>query len=197
MTHVEDASGPGRLLGPRASDDAPPPALLWTSATILLLVGLLVGLDVVGDARSGGSRLHLGVELLLMALALAGTLLLGWHLVAARRRAGALLRDLSRAEAELARFRSESEEHLRGLADAIDHQFDRWELTSAEREVALLLLKGLSSKEIATVRETSERTVRQQALAIYRKAGLSGRAELAAFFLEDLLQPRPASGAFR
>jgi DNA-binding NarL/FixJ family response regulator len=59
----------------------------------------------------------------------------------------------------------------------------------AEREVALLLVKGLSSNEIATVRATSERTVRQQSQAVYRKAGVAGRAELAAFFLEDLLLP--------
>jgi hypothetical protein len=31
--------------------------------------------------------------------------------------------------------------------------------------------------------------VRHQALAVYRKSGLGGRAELAAFFLEDLLLP--------
>ena len=72
---------------------------------------------------------------------------------------------------------------------AIDAQFDRWALSSAEREVALLLLKGLSHKEIAPLRGCSERTVRHQARAVYRKAGLAGRIELAAFFLEDLLVP--------
>ena len=35
-----------------------------------------------------------------------------------------------------------------------------------------------------------EATVRQQSTAIYRKAGLDGRHDLAAFFLEDLLAPR-------
>jgi DNA-binding NarL/FixJ family response regulator len=59
----------------------------------------------------------------------------------------------------------------------------------AEREVGLLLLKGLSHKEIAGVLDKSERTVRQQSLGIYKKAGLAGRAELSAFFLEDLLLP--------
>jgi DNA-binding NarL/FixJ family response regulator len=58
--------------------------------------------------------------------------------------------------------------------------------------VALLLVKGLALKDVAQVRATSERTVRQQSLAIYRKSGLAGRAELAAFFLEDLLSPRRA-----
>jgi DNA-binding NarL/FixJ family response regulator len=55
--------------------------------------------------------------------------------------------------------------------------------------VALLLLKGLSLKEIATVRATSERTVRAQARSLYSKAGLTGRAALSSFFLEDLLAP--------
>lgn len=50
-------------------------------------------------------------------------------------------------------------------------------------------------KDIAALRETSERTVRQQSLAVDRRAGLSGRAELAAFFLEDLLVPEQPPGA--
>jgi DNA-binding NarL/FixJ family response regulator len=55
--------------------------------------------------------------------------------------------------------------------------------------VALLLLKGLSTKEIAAVRAVSERTVREQSGAVYTKANLTGRAALSAFFLEDLLAP--------
>jgi DNA-binding NarL/FixJ family response regulator len=63
-------------------------------------------------------------------------------------------------------------------------------LTAAEREVGLLLLKGLSHKEVAAARGTSETTIRQQALAVYRKAGLRNRSDLSAFFLEDLLLPQ-------
>jgi DNA-binding NarL/FixJ family response regulator len=51
------------------------------------------------------------------------------------------------------------------------------------------MLKGLSHKEIAAARATTETTIRQQALAIYRKSGLGNRSELSAFFLEDLLLP--------
>jgi DNA-binding CsgD family transcriptional regulator len=78
---------------------------------------------------------------------------------------------------------------LAGLGVAIDRQFERWALSPAEKEVALLLLKGLSHKEIAGVRSVTEATARQQARAVYKKAGLSGRHDLSAFFLEDLLLP--------
>lgn len=78
---------------------------------------------------------------------------------------------------------------LEGLGAAIDHQFEAWQLTGAERETALFLLKGYSHRDIAALTGRSERTVRQHAVVVYRKSGLAGRAELAAFFLEDLLLP--------
>jgi len=93
----------------------------------------------------------------------------------------------TRADAQ--RWSREAQDVLHGLGVAIDRQFEMWGLSPAERDVALLQLKGLRHKEIADLRKTSERTVRQQALSIYRKAGLSGRTDLAAFFLEDLLLP--------
>jgi DNA-binding CsgD family transcriptional regulator len=163
--------------------------LALVPALILLLIAALVGLDVVGDARAGSTPAHLALELAVIAAALLGAGVLWFQLATTRRTARVLRRDLSAAEASLARFREESQELVRGLGAAIDRQFERWALSPAEREVALLLLKGLSLKEIAELRATSERTVRQQSLAVYRKAELGGRAELAAFFLEDLLLP--------
>lgn len=195
MTQGGDQSGVARFRRAGAPDgDGPRPWTLALPAAILGLVTVLVGLDVAGDARSGSSGWHLSLEVGIMAVALGGAVTLWGLLLSARRRARALHSDLARAEADLVRFRAESQEALAGLGAAIDRQFERWGLSAAEREVALLLLKGLSHKEVAAARATSERTVRQQALAVYRKAGLSGRAELAAFFLEDLLLPAPPGG---
>ena len=194
MTEAGDQSAVARFRRRGAADgDGPRPWTLALPAAILVLVTALVGLDVAGDARSGSSGWHLALEVGIMAVALAGAVALWGQLLLARRRARALQSDLVRAEADLVRFRAEAQEALAGLGEAIDRQFERWGLSAAEREVALLLLKGLSHKEVAEARATSERTVRQQALAVYRKAGLSGRAELAAFFLEDLLLPAPAA----
>lgn len=108
-----------------------------------------------------------------------------------------LRRDLQVLRAEGQRWREDMADHLRELGNGIRRQFLAWGLTTAEQEVGFLLLKGLSHKEIARLRSTSEATIRQQAAAIYQKSGLSGRAALSAFFLEDLLdQPmapqRPA-----
>ena len=152
-------------------------------------VALLAGADLLSDTGSGIEPTHLLLEGTVLVLALAAI----WMLRRAIRRTGRQVETLRsqvaawRAEAE--RWRCETRGLLEGLGAAIDAQFERWGLSAAEREVALLLVKGLSSQEIATVRGTSERTVRQQSQAVYRKAGVAGRAELAAFFLEDLLLP--------
>jgi putative tricarboxylic transport membrane protein len=80
------------------------------------------------------------------------------------------------------------EKALVNIHTHIEEEFDHWNLTVAEKDIALLLLKGLRLKDIADSRGTSERTVRLQAQAIYKKAGLQGRFELAAYFIEDVMQ---------
>ena len=70
-----------------------------------------------------------------------------------------------------------------GLKAELDKQFQNWDMSAAECEVGLLILKGLSYKEVAALRNTSDATVRQQAQAIYRKAGLPGKTAFSAYFL--------------
>lgn len=162
------------------------------AAVLFLIIALLIGIDLFGDADTGADWSHLLVEGLVMALAVVGVGALWRGLRAAETRAARLDVSLEAALKEASRFRDEAREALRGLGEAIDAQFERWGLTPAEREVGLLMLKGLSHKEIAEARTTSEATVRQQALVVYRKSGLRNRSDLSAFFLEDLLLPREA-----
>jgi DNA-binding CsgD family transcriptional regulator len=75
------------------------------------------------------------------------------------------------------------------LSQVIANEFDHWNLTATEKEIALLLIKGLSMQEIAGIREVKEKSVRQQSTRIYNKAGVSNRNELTAHFIEDLLMP--------
>lgn len=94
---------------------------------------------------------------------------------------------LTQTRVELSETRLKTQKLMGEFSKIIQGQFEEWKLTQSEKEVALLLLKGLSLEEIASVRETKEKTVRQQASNLYKKAGISGRHELVAFFFEDLL----------
>ncbi len=166
---------------------------------LFVFVFVLAGADLVSDLREGSGANHLALE---AALALVGLGGLGW----AVRRVGTLARaakalteetaslqaSLEASRAESAKWRRENADLVSGLSGAIDRQLAAWGLSPAEKEVALLLLKGLSHKEVADLRGTGEATVRQQARGLYKKAGLTGRHDLAAFFLEDLLGPRPS-----
>ena len=73
------------------------------------------------------------------------------------------------------------------LGNVVTQQFSEWKLTDSEADVGWLMLKGLSLKEIAMVRSTLEKTVRQQASSIYKKSGVQGRHAFSAWFIEDIL----------
>lgn len=159
-------------------------------------VALLAALDLASDLGEGTTLLHVLAEGGVFVVGLLGATVMARRLRelvrkerVAREEASVLAERLKVTEAEAARWRGEAMDHLNGLGAAIDRQFERWALSPAEKEVALLLLKGLSHKEVAEARAITEATARQQARAVYKKAGLSGRNDLAAFFLEDLLLP--------
>ncbi|MBS1303194.1 LuxR C-terminal-related transcriptional regulator [Loktanella sp. SALINAS62] len=71
--------------------------------------------------------------------------------------------------------------------DLLEDRFADWGLAPAERDVALFAIKGLSTPDIARLRQTSEGTVKAQTNAIYRKAAVSGRPQLLSLFIEELM----------
>ena len=164
----------------------------------LLLAGVLLVMvaggtaDLLLDAPTNWRSGHVLFEVAMLAFAIAVAVVLwrGWS------RASRSLEDTRRALAERQderdTWRASAQAALDGLGKAIDERFAAWGLTPTEREVALLLLKGRSHKEIAFLTDRGERTVRQHAVSIYHKSGLAGRAELSAFFLEDLMLPADA-----
>jgi DNA-binding CsgD family transcriptional regulator len=159
-------------------------------------VALLSAIDIWADLREGTDSAHVTAEAIVLGIGLIGSIFMGYRLALAFRGAHAmraaaleLAEQLDATRVEASRWRNRARDLMEGLAAALDEQFDRWSLSPAEKEVALLLLKGLSHKEIAKVRSVTETTARQQARAVYKKAGLSGRHDLAAFFLEDLMLP--------
>ena len=164
-------------------------------ALLLLLTGVATIVDLTSDSYAEESALHLGIEGFIFLASSAAFVALFVRI----KRDYALLTnariELSRKRADAESWKKRADVFIRGLGAEIQGQFDRWELTPAEKEVAMFVIKGFSHKEIALLTNRSERTIRQHAGAIYQKSGLTGRAELSAFFLEDLLsQVDPTDG---
>lgn len=162
----------------------------WVIITILLGTAIFVGMDLFTDSSEGVGWWHLAAEGFVALTALAGVVFLLRGSFALKRSLAAEVLKSSSLQTEAEQWRKQAKVHIEGLSQEIERQLTSWRLTISEKEVAFLLLKGLSLKEIAEIRKTLEKTARAQATAIYEKAGLSGRSELAAFFLEDLLGPR-------
>jgi DNA-binding CsgD family transcriptional regulator len=78
------------------------------------------------------------------------------------------------------------------FGDVIAERFEGWGLSKAEQDVAMFLIKGSSTAEIAAMRNTSEGTIKAQNAAIYRKAGVTGKTQLLSLFIEDLFADDPA-----
>jgi len=153
----------------------------------LLLIVIVVSIDLVTDLRQGVVAWHVIAEGSTALIALGGIGYLLQQGLQLRRALKKERRLTANLQQEAARWRQQSKRYLAGLSAMIDTQLTHWGLSPAEREVAFLLLKGLSLKEISMLRGTVEKTAKAQSIAIYAKAGLNGRSELSAFFLEDLL----------
>ncbi|MCB9062345.1 MAG: response regulator transcription factor [Halobacteriovoraceae bacterium] len=157
---------------------------------ILLLISLMTTFDLLTDLKEGVVWWHVAIEGSVAVIALIGV----YFLI----KGTFTLRKSLKKERELSAMLTEENSHwkesskkfLDGLSKSIDTQLEKWQLTKSEKEVAFLLIKGFSLKEIAEYRSTAEKTTRAQATSIYAKSGVSGRSQLSAFFLEDLLIPQ-------
>ena len=147
--------------------------------------------DVFEDLQEGSTLTHVASEGVMIAICLVAGIYL-WRRVTKSWKSvtNEMQSQLATVREDAKRWESAHETLSKGLVEAIDAQLQDWGLSAAEKEITFLIMKGLSFKEIADIRKTSEHTVRQQAATVYRKSGLEGRSQLTAFFLEDLLTPR-------
>ncbi|MGR3512462.1 MAG: helix-turn-helix transcriptional regulator [Paracoccaceae bacterium] len=150
---------------------------------LVLIVQVLCAFFFVGEIAVSVLGLPIGPldwtvhELIEVAAALGlviGSLIGGLALRDARRRS-------AKAEAALQQARS-------AFRDVLDLRFSEWDLTPAERDVALFAIKGFSLQDIAHLRGVSEGTIKAQSNAIYRKAGVSDRAQLLSLFIDELVE---------
>lgn len=144
--------------------------ILLQAVTALFFLG-----DVIADLRQDREHydVHMWLEVLATVALIGGV--------------GVLMVELRRITNRLALL-DRSMRAARGeMADVIDGFFTEWGLTPSERDVALMVLKGIDNEAIAQMRGTAPGTVRAQCTSIYAKAGVDGRAQLFSVFMEELL----------
>lgn len=141
---------------------------------ILVLATVFFAFDIIADLADGDEALlHIIIESIVF-VAISTVLFRELH-------------RLRRVRAELSEERVRTARLSGELLTIMRNQFVKWELSPSESEIALLLIKGLSMKEIAEARQVKEKTIRQQATSVYSKSGCAGRHELVAHFIEDLM----------
>ena len=159
------------------------------SLAFIFSFGIWAIVDVIREYQNGEMLPHLSFELVVGVLAVLWSLHLWQANFHSKKKIYLMQGKIDSLTQEAEEWRSHNSKLIHGLSQSIQDQMISWGLTPAEQEVTLLVLKGLTFKEIAEIRSTSEKTTRQQAMIIYQKSKLPGRAELSAFFLEDLLSP--------
>jgi DNA-binding CsgD family transcriptional regulator len=156
-------------------------------ALFIASVGVLTSIDILQDLSDGARFDHLILD---MAITISAFLIL-WpvsrKIYFERKMNQMLMQEKVHFEELAKKYQTNSKIFLHGLHSYIDEQFLKWDLSFAEREIALFLLKGMSPKEIAELRNSSEKTVRHQVSAIYKKGNFTSLQEFLSFFLEDLL----------
>lgn len=152
------------------------------AAGLQFLCGAAFFIDVLSELD--GPLLHLMPETMAVVALWVGAAVTLAGLLRALKRTDAVERQLQVASG--------------AFQDVLESRFDAWGLTPSERDVALLSVKGLSIAEIADLRNTREGTIKAQNAAVYRKAGVSGRAELLSVFIEEIAAGLPGGvGAAR
>jgi DNA-binding CsgD family transcriptional regulator len=71
--------------------------------------------------------------------------------------------------------------------ESIQKEFKNWNFTETEKEISVLILRGLSNQQIAGLRGKSLKTIENQSFSIYQKSGTTGKLEFIAYFLSPLL----------
>ncbi|MCB1303102.1 MAG: helix-turn-helix transcriptional regulator [Leptospiraceae bacterium] len=158
----------------------------WKPIYLLVLIILtgLEALDATMDLLGEGFSPGVLIDILMVPMVTGGILYIIYTMSDELRRVEV---DRDRMQSQMKEFRNRNRETLDRMRVAVLEQFQAWELSGAEAEVAEQLLRGVSRKEIAARLNKSERTVQNQTAAIYRKSGMVGRSDLAAFFMADIL----------
>ncbi|WP_206199099.1 helix-turn-helix transcriptional regulator [Thiomicrorhabdus indica] len=162
--------------------------VLKFSLSVFITIFIISAVDISHDFKDfGHMNAHIWVEMFMGLLSFIAFSVILLSIRQQGKNLETANEDLTQVQQELKKSHDKIQKLAEEFSLMVLAQFEEWQLTNTEKEIGLLLLKGLSTVEISEIRDTREKTVRQQASNLYRKAKLAGRHELSAYFFEDLL----------
>lgn len=160
------------------------PKMLWALLALQAICTAFFVFDSLSDAFGFASSLAREAQLFEYAMTVA---LVGGVVLTALS-----LRDVM---ARQARLEHQIDVASGAFEEVLQTHFEDWNLTPAERDVARLLIKGVSVAELAALRGSAEGTIKAHSAAVYRKARVSGRLQLLSLFVEELMSDPVISAA--
>lgn len=152
---------------------------------------LMAGFDIWFDFSHGLPVKYLLFESLVFFICLVGFNFFLSKAINSQKKQQKLISSLKLSvderESRLQTLNKTVQSYREAFSQEVEECFKNWKLTRAESQVARLLLKGLSHKEIAEVRDSNENTIRSQCSSIYKKSKLANRSQLSSYFLDDLI----------
>ncbi|MBL7664279.1 MAG: hypothetical protein JNM93_04045 [Bacteriovoracaceae bacterium] len=164
------------------------------TSTLLVIIAstfmslMLIAVDITHQLSTGIQLEFIMLELGICLSSLVGVSFAAVKFYEEKRINNQLNTELSQAKTDAEVWRKKTRSLSQQFIKAIEDQLKEWGLSHTENDIALLLIKGMSSKDIATLRNVTEKTIRAHSSAIYRKSGLKNRYELAAYFVDNFLE---------
>lgn len=155
---------------------------IFVGIAVLLSCMAFFGFDVLADIvkHSATPAAYSRVELIHLVFEILAFFGLGFAALTLRTYLKLLQADARKNHETIQILQGHFEEVLR-------QKFVQWGLTSAERDVTLLVIKGLSIAEIAEARNCAPGTIKAHSTAIFRKIGVKSKTELMSAIIDEFL----------
>ena len=162
----------------------------WVILVFLVLLTAYAAYEVydeLTDLGQGESPLTVWMEILIVSASLGFVFYITRLLYKNMIQQARMKQTLQQVRQQLHSSNQRLQQGKEAFRETVEWQLNEWQFTQTQKEVAFLLLKGLSAKEIADERFVQEKTIRNHLSAIYEKSGMPGKHVFCAWFFEGLL----------
>ena len=162
----------------------------WIILAFLILLTAYAAYEVydeLTDLGQGESPLTVWMEILIVTASLGFVFYITRLLYKNMIHQARMKQTLEQVRQQLHSSNQRLQQGKEAFRETVEWQLNEWQFTQTQKEIAFLLLKGMSAKEIADERFVQEKTIRNHLSAIYEKSGMPGKHVFCAWFFEGLL----------